>query len=252
MLQVVLFLAAACVLPWGLYYAAIPEVTPDREGHEPLIAALLRAARTPGYAPFCAYVFVIQLFTGGCVTLFGLVEKQALGLGDGTVVLLANLTMIGSVAGYWVGGWAVDRIGTKPIFLFCHFGYGAAILLFLVRDLLGVPPAAALGVIHFLFGFPVAASSIAISTEMMSLTPSHGRSVFTSICQALILAGMAFSGVLAGWGLRLGLFAEAWKLAGQPRSAFDAVLLIQAVMVVAMTVTLGLVPSVLNKARPQT
>lgn len=247
-LQIVLIFAAVCVLPWGLYYATMPEVVPERHAREPLAGALLRAARTPGYAPFCAYVFVIQLFTGGCISLFGLVEKQAMGLSGGTVVLLANMTMIGSVLGYWLGGLAVDRLGTKPIFLLCHFGYGAAIFLFLARDLLGAPVVLALGFIHLLFGFPLAASSIAISAEMMGLTPERGRSVFTSICQALALAGTAFSGVLAGCGLRAGLFAESWRLAGRLRSSFDSVLVIQAVMVVVMTVTLGLVPSVLNKA----
>ncbi len=249
MLQVVLFLATAGVVLWGVYYARIPEVAPERQSFKSLPAGLLRAARSPGYAPFCAYVFVIQLFTGSCLSLFGLVEKHFLGLGGGAVVLLANLTMIGAALGYWLGGWAVDRLGTKPIFLLCHFGFGTMIFLFLFRDLLGMPMVLALGGIHFFFGLPLAASSIAISTEMMALAPTRGRSLFTSLLQALSLAGVAISGVLAGWGLRLGLFSDAWLMAGRPRSSFDAVLIIQGIMILAMTVTLGLVPSVLNKAR---
>lgn len=235
------------IVPWWFYYRLIPEKKIARPETEAFLPSLLAVARQPSYAPFCSYVFIIALFTGGCPVLFGLVEKKVLNLPDGQVVLLANMTLIGCLAGYWLGGWAVDRFGTKPLFLVCHFTYGTVLGLFLLRDLLGLPIVPALGGIHFLFGLPLAASSIAISTEMLALAPQRHKSLSTSLCQAFSLGGAAASGVLVSWALQVGIFSSDWTLANQPRNSYDAAILICAVMIVGMTVTLGLVPSVIGR-----
>ena len=150
--------------------------------------------------------------------------------------------------GYFLGGRAIDRYGTRGVFFFCHMAFGAILFFFLFRDCYGMPLIAGLAAAHFLYGLPLAVSSIALSTEMMALAPERGRSVATSLCFALGLAGASLSGVLVGWGVRMGIFSQQWTLVGQPRSEFDAAFLIYAVLIITMTITLGLVPSVLGKA----
>jgi MFS family permease len=245
-LVVALALVAGTIIPWWLYYARIPELERVTASSAGLPAVLRTIIHAPGYMPFCAYVFIINLFIGGCPMLFGLVEKRVLDLGDGRVVLLANLTMLASVAGYYVGGKAVDRIGTKPVFLVCHFGYGAALVFFVVRSLSPLPMVVTLGLVHMIFGFLMAAGSIAFASEMFALIPETSKSVSTSLCSTMICAGAALSGLLSAWGIRLGMFAEAWQLLGTPCSAYDAVLLCYGVMIVLMVVTLGLIPSVIG------
>ncbi|MDD5678166.1 MAG: MFS transporter [Kiritimatiellae bacterium] len=243
----VLIVLGLSILPWGVYFARIPELEPARGSTRDLPRDFDCILQSRGYLPFCAYLFIIALFTGGCVTMFGLVEKQVLGMGDSTVMLLASLTMIGAVIGYYFGGKAVDRIGTKPIFLICHFGYGASLALFVMRDSLFLPPFCMLAVIHTMFGGLAAAGSIAFSTEMLAVIPAVRKSLSTSICTTMTVAGAALSGLLGAWGIRLGLFAESWTLAGAFLSAYDAVLLVYAVLIVLMTVTLGLIPSVVGR-----
>jgi len=235
------------ILPWGIYFARIPELERVNCMNRDLALDLGSILRSAGYLPFCAYLFIISLFTGGCLAIFSLVEKQVLGMGDSTVMILASLTMIGSVIGYYFGGKAVDRLGTKPVFLICHFGYGASLLLFVLRDSLFLPPLYLLAATHAVFGGLVAAGSIAFSTEMLALIPAVRKSLSTSICTTMTVAGAALSGLLAAWGIRLGIFAESWKLAGGSLSAYDAVLLVYAVLVVLMVVTLGLIPSVVGR-----
>jgi MFS family permease len=244
----ILILLGLSILPWSYYFAQIPELEPPLSTARDLPRDLQAILRSGGYLPFCAYLFIIALFTGGCLTLFGLVEKKILGLGDSLVMLLANLTMIGSVIGFYFGGKAVDRIGTKPVFLICHFGYGASLALFVARDNLFLPPLYVLGVMHAVFGGLTAAGSIAFSTEMLALIPAVRKSLSTSICTTMTLTGAALSGLLGAWGIRLGLFADSWTLAGGTRSAYDAVLLVYAVLIVLMTVTLGLIPSVVGRS----
>lgn len=243
----VLIVLGLSILPWGIYFARIPELERATCAARDLPQDLSVILRSRGYLPFCAYFFIIALFTGGCLTMFSLVEKQVLGMGDSKVMLLANLTMIGSVIGFYCGGKAVDRIGTKPVFLVCHFGYGTSLLLFVMRDSLFISPLYLLAAVHVLFGALTAAGSIAFATEMLALIPAVRKSLSTSICTTMSMAGAALSGLLGAWGIRLGIFAESWTLAGGSRSAYDAVLMVYAVLIVLMTVTLGLIPSVVGR-----
>ena len=243
----VLIVLGLSILPWGIYFARIPELEPATCSSRDLPRDFGTILRSGGYLPFCAYLFIIALFTGGCLMMFGLVEKQVLGMDDSKVMILANLTMIGSVIGFYFGGKVVDRIGTKPVFLICHFGYGMSLMLFVMRDSLFLPSLCLLAVVHTVFGGLVAAGSIAFSTEMLALIPVVRKSLSTSICITMTLAGAALSGLLGAWGIRLGIFAESWILAGGTRSAYDAVLMVYAVLIVLMTVTLGLIPSVVGR-----
>lgn len=245
-LVLVLTFTGITIIPWWLYYARIPELERETDPRAGLFAILSAIIHTPGYMPFCAYVFIINLFIGGCSTLFGLVEKRVLDLGDGTVMLLANLTLLASVAGYYVGGKAVDRIGTKPVFLICHFGYGVSLVLFVARGTIPFPPMVTLGLVHALFGFLMAAGSIAIASEMFALIPATYKSVSTSFCGTMSYTGAALSGLLSAWGIRLGMFSDSWGFFNATGSAYDAVLLCYGVMIVLMVVTLGLIPSVIG------
>lgn len=244
--QVVLAVAAFSIIPWGLYYARIPEMESFGPSNVSLVQSVVHALRLPGHAGFCAYVFIIMLFASSCPMLFNLVEKETLFIRDGYIILLANLTMVGSVVGFWLGGKAVDRFGTKWVFFSCHVAFGLVVVLFLLRDQTSLPLVPVLGMIHFMFGLPLAASSIAMSKEMMALAPKRNNAVAMALVQTLILAGTALSGTLSGWGLKAGIFSQKWSLFGQPRDACDATLLVFSVMIVLMTVTLGLIPSVIG------
>lgn len=228
-------------------YVRIPELEHLRPT-KGLLASVITIMRSGDFTSFCAYVFMLSLFTGACPVLFGLVEKHVLGWGDDRIMWMGNLYMIGSVVGFAVGGRMVDRLSTKPVFMVCHFGYGVIMFLFLLR---AAPAGAILVVVsatNFALGAVWAASSIAISTEMLALIPAANKALSTSLCVALQRAGAALSSVLVYGTLSLGVLRDQWTIAGQWFSPYDTLLLGCGVMVVLMVVTLGLVPSVLRKA----
>ena len=232
-------------------YLRIPELEKPVPRQQGFVPAFLAVVRSEGYMSFCAYVFLLSLVTLGCPHLFGLIEKKVLLLYDAQVVWLGNLGMIGAVTGFLFGGKAIDRWGTKPVFLVCHFGYALVLALFLLR---GVVPASvwlplALGALNFAFGILMAASSVAISTEMLALIPAKNKSLSTSLCMTLLTGGTALSGVLAAGLLKLGVLRETWQLWGMKLSDYDGVLLIYGLAVLLLVVALGLVPSVIGKAQ---
>lgn len=230
-----------------LYQVRIPEVEGESSGDRGPTATLLRVLRAPAYLPFCAYVFLVTSFTATLPAIFGLLERNALGMGDRTVVFLGNSGMLGCVLGFFLGGRAVDRWGTKVVFLAAHFGYALSIALFLVRDLAPVPLPLYLGSLHFAFGVVFAASGTAISTEMLCLIPAGNKSLATSVCVTLIQMGTSLCGILGAGMLKSGMLREAWRLGSLSLTAYDGILLVAATMVALLTVTLGLVPSVIGK-----
>lgn len=241
------FLAGVGV--WRPLYARLPEMEPPNPDLPGLRVAIGQVVRNATYLPFCAYAFLLALFTGGCPILFGMIEKTYLDLSNGTVVLLANVRMLGAIAGFFLGGKVVNRFGTKAVFLSCHFAFGLVLLLFLWRNGWGGPLVPILASAEALFGMLTAASSVAFTVEMYALIPAENKSVSTSAFMTLQGAGTTLGGMLSAGVIRLGALKEEWLFAGAPRSDYDALLLICATLVTVAAVTLGLVPSVTGRAQ---
>jgi MFS family permease len=251
MFQVVMALLLLGQIDRLWQYRRIPEVTGPRPPRVGLPAALGEIVRAPRYMGFCSYLFLLYLFTANAPALFALIATNVAHLSARTVTLLGVALMAGNLAGFAVGGWAVDRIGTKVLFLLCHLGFGVLLMLYPFRAALGAE-AWAMAALNLGFGTVSAASTIAITTEMLALAPPERKSLSTGVCQTLMSAGSAMSGILASGAIASGMLRDRWTFLGQEASAFDALLVLDAVVVVLLVVTLGLVPSVVGKAAAPT
>ncbi len=246
--QIITGVLAACFFARFLLYRGVPELERHHTREGSFWKTLGQVVRIEGYAGFCAYVFLLTLFTAGCRSLFALVEKNTLQLSNSQVVILANLSMIGGLCGLFLGGRAVDRWGTKYVFMVCHFGFGLGIAGFLLRGFAPLPLPWTLGLVHFALGTIGAGLGIAVTSELLMIVPRKDKALSTSLGMSMILGGAALSGLLSAGILQLDVLKEHWILLGQTMSSYDAILLAYAMMIVLMVVTLGLVPSVLRKA----
>jgi MFS family permease len=245
--QGIFMLVTAAMLARVVFIARMPELEKPSASADGFFASLAQISRAPGYASFCCYVFLITLSTSAAPNLFGLIEKNTLAFGDTTIVWMGNLFMIGAVGGFFIGGLAVDKLGTKPVFLIGHFSYALVLFGFLARDFQPLPVQVWLGALNFCFGMVAAFASIAISTEMLALIPPHNRSLSTCVCMALQLAGSGLSGMLSAGAIKMNLFSPRWEIAGSGLSGYDTMLLLFGVQVLVLVVALGLVPSVIGK-----
>jgi MFS family permease len=238
--------AARCVVYWR-----IPELEKVKSTGRSFRESCALVMRTPGYMPFCAYVFLLTLSTASCTVIFGLLLKHVMRVDDGTVVWLMGVgMMLGQLLGFYLGGKAVDRWGTKSSFLVCHFGFALVLVLIVGRGLL---PAgvqfAAVALLALTFGAIGAASSIAISTEMLVLIPPQDKSISTSMCVLLQQAGGSLSGLVFSAMLKLEMLNEQWSWLGVTFSRYETILLGCGLMVLLLVVVLGLVPSVMGKSQ---
>ena len=233
-----------------ILYSGIPDLDrrPPTAG---LWATLTAAIRTPGYLAFSAYIFLLSLFTGACPSMFGLLSKETLKMSADQVMLIGNLTTIGLVIGFFLAGRLVDRVGTKCVFMFCHFSFALILISFLFRDMVPLPQLIFIGMPALLFGVVQAGSSVAISSEMLAVIPPDNKVMATAVNMALTFFGISFSGIFSSQMLKTGMLSSTWKLYGMTLGPYDSLLLICGVMILILVVTLGLVPSVLKTSAAQ-
>lgn len=245
----VLAIVTLCSLIRLVLYLGIPEVDKGRSPERGFFDALSHVIRIPNYMPFCSYSFLLLLFTGACPWLFGLMQKEVLGFSDDQIVLMGALLAAGMIAGFYAGGRMVDRFGTKPVFLICHFSFGGVLVLFTLRGFSPLPLVHTIGLFTVLFGLARSASSVAISSEMLGLVPKENRSLSTGLGMTLQWSGVALGSLISSQLVRLKTLSPSWSLLGQPMSQYDTIIAGCAIMVVLLVVTLGLVPSVIRKAQ---
>lgn len=245
------FLIAAVVLRiFGtILYGRIPELERRIDDSRSMLGSLVQALVAPGYLPFCSYVFLLSLFTGACASIFSLLAKDTLGLPQSQILLIGNLTTFGSLLGFYFGGLLVDRIGTKHVFVVCHFSFAVVLLLFLVRDFAPVPAVAVVGTLALGFGLVQAASGVAMSSEMLATIPPDNKAMATAVNMSLAGLGVALSGMFSSFILKFGILSPSWTLFGKTLGPYDSILLFCGVMVMLLVVTLGLVPSVVKRVQ---
>jgi len=248
----ILFVAIiALLLVRWIFYVKIPEIdAPNTKtgvkmgGVRQLFVSIMK---TRGVAAFSAYIFLLTFFAAYCGRIFSLMEKEFLGLSNGNVVWLANLTMIGNLLGFVVGGKAVDKLGTRRVFLACHLAAPAVMLVYLTRSLGGGHFTVSLWAAHILLGVVMAAASIAVTTEMLALTPKRQKSTATSIMMSFQIAGSALAGMACAGIVKLGVLKPEWSLDGMPMNHYDTILAVCAAMLLLLLVIVGIIPTVLGK-----
>lgn len=228
-------------------YARIPEVGQMPFSGQSFIGALKDVLPAPQFLPFCAYSFLLALFTAAGPSLFNLTEKHHLEMGDNTIAMLGGAAMVGALVGYPLGGFIVDRIGTKIVFLCVHMGFMVLAISFPLRGKIPLDPVLYLGAIHTIWGIFMAMSSIAMSTELFAVMPTQNRSLATAVWWSLANGGSSMSGVLAAGAISLGFLKPQWELLGNSASQYDALILVFGLLTGLMAITLGLVPSVIGK-----
>ena len=92
-----------------------------------------------------------------------------------------------------------------------------------------------------------AASGIAMTSETLSLIPSENKSLSTGLWMTLYTGGTGLSGTLFSQLLKLGVFSNEWSWMGNPMSVDDGLLLVCGGMILLLTVTLGLIPSMIRR-----
>lgn len=233
-------------------YSRIPEL--EKEHHETdgrlsFKDSLAYVFRIKGYLQFVGYIFLVTLFTAGTPVVFALMQKDVFGFAPAQITLMGTLFLVGSVAGNFLGGRLVDRLGTRLVFLTTHTCLAAIIVLMLARHWMPWPLVVHVGICSLLFSLAGATTGIAITSEMLALIPSANRSLSTAVGQVLFNLGMSLSCAFVSFSISWKPHAHGWQLLGRGFTQYDSILLAYASLTILLLATVGLVPKIVKKAQ---
>ena len=233
-------------------YARIPEIEPavsNKAERSSFKQAFVQVLNVPGYIQFNSYIFLVTLFTAGIPIIFGLMQKDVFEFSPAQITRLGMLFIGGSVAGNLIGGRAVDRFGTRIVFLFAHVSYALVICSMLLRHWAPWSLEVHAAGCAFFFSMIGAMAGIASTSEVLALIPSANKSLSTAIHMSLFNLAVAFSCLFVSRSIGSTILSEKWETAGQEFTAYDSLLLAFATLILLMLVTLGLVPKIAKKAQ---
>jgi len=207
---------------------------------------LSNVLRKEGFIAFSSYVFLLSLFIGACPSIFSLLAKDTLHMTADQVMFIGNLITIGALPGFFIVSRLMDRIGTKHIFMYCHFSFSVILIAFLFREFMPVPVFYYIAALALSFGLVQASSSVAISSEMLAVIPKENKAMAVAVNLSLMNLGISLSGIFSSQMLKMGMFSHSWKMFRCELGSYDSLLLICGVMVLLLVVTLGLIPSVIK------
>mgnify|MGYP006284306545 FL=1 len=248
MYQVVFLGVGVGALGRAILYRRLPDLEAET-GRRPQLREALAAVRgLPGFRRYLVYIAARFTFTGAAIQVLALLEREALGLADGTVVALANYGLVGNIAGFVLGALLVDRTGRRSLFIGTHLAAAAFLALFASRALIpGFPVMALYRPLHFLLGLAIASFSVAKTAEDFSLVHLESKALALSFSGFAFIGGraasrMVTSVLLSGRGL-----PERVVIGSAEISSYDAVVMILAAGLIATLPLLRLVPAVRHR-----
>lgn len=246
--RLILAVIVFCQLLRLFTYRRIPVLVEWSTTQEGLLRIVRRLIAQPDYLAFGSYLFLLHSCIGACVWIFGLLQKRTLGFSDGALLLMGILGAIGSMGGFFLGGRLVDRYGCRSVFFGAHIGFAVLLVVILLRDLQPTSMHQFFSLVSMLWGAVLGASGIALTSEMMAVAPRHNQALAIAGLSMMQISGFALSAFLASRLIALGLFAETWTFLGCQLGPFDALLVLLALALAVISITLGLVPSVVRKS----
>jgi MFS family permease len=185
---------------------------------------------------------LISFLIGAVPGLLGLLEKKHLLFSDSQVLVMGNLLAAGMVTGFIVGGKAVDRSGSRPVFLTGHILFSLSLTGVLLRGFIPLPLTVSIGLFSFLFGAMQGAVGIAGTSELLAIIPPENKSLSTGFHMSLAAAGLTLSNLITGQILRWNLLQPEWVLFGKTLSAYDSIIAALILSISLMAATAGLIP----------
>jgi MFS family permease len=236
----------------AILYRRLPELEETEEHHPSFVDAVRRVFRQEGFGRYVVYIAVRFLCLGAVLQVLALLEREVLGLADGSVVMLANLGLVGNLAGYVTGTLSVDRLGRRPFFVGTHGVLALVILAFPARVLLsGLPVVPMYAALHVCYGFLFAAFSVAMTTEEFNLVKTRRKALAFAFAGLSLIGGMSVSRFLSSLLLHPTVLPAGVQLGRYAVSNYDVVLLILGGALLLSLPLAGIVPGVRRQAAPQ-
>ncbi len=196
---------------------------------------------------FSVYLAFLYLAAQGTVPLTFIYLKKQLNTPDNIVVIVSSLALAGTIIGFFCAGSIISRLGIKKMLLSVHMTF--ALVNFLLFAFSG-PGMFAVYIISFLmiiYGFFIAISSVAVSSEMMALANPENKALAMAFCVSMYSAGIGGARLLSSLIIGSGILSPKWFIGSFEFTMFHTMYLGYGLAILFVCVLLVIVPAIFPK-----
>jgi MFS family permease len=245
-LQTIIVITAVTLLGRAYYINKIAVSESDRKPLNFRYGLELVLANKP-LVGFSVYLAFLYLAAQGTMPLTYIYLKNYLHTPDNIVVIISSLALGGSIIGFLCAGRMINKLGVKKMLLSVHLAF--AIINFMLFALSGSGTVALvlITVLLLFYGFFIAISSVAASSEMMALANPSNKALAMAFCVSMCSAGLGGARLLSSMIIGSGILAPVWHIGSTEFTMFHTMYLGYGLAILFVCVLLVIVPAIFPK-----
>jgi Na+/melibiose symporter-like transporter len=196
---------------------------------------------------FSVYLAFLYLAAQGTIPLTYIYLKNYLHTPDNIVVIISSLALGGTIIGFLAAGKITTKLRVKKMLLSVHLSF--ALINFLLFAFSGASTSSLIIITALLicYGFFLAASSVAVSSEMMALANPGNKALAMAFCGSMCAAGLGSARMLSSVVIGSGILAPEWTIGSMKFSMFHTMYLGYGISILFVCVLLVIVPAIFPK-----
>ncbi len=196
---------------------------------------------------FSVYLAFLYLAAQGTVPLTYIYLKNYLHTPDNIVVIISSLAMAGTIIGFLCSGRMINKLGVKKMLLAVHIAFAMINFLLFAFSGAGTVSLVIITILLVFYGFFIATSSVAVSSEMMALANPNNKAVAMAFCASMYSAGLGGARLLSSVIIGSGVLAPEWSMGAMKFTMFHTMYLGYGFGVLFVCVLLAIVPAIFPK-----
>jgi len=196
---------------------------------------------------FSVYLAFLYLAAQGTIPLTYIYLKNYLHTPDNIVVIISSLALGGTIIGFLCSGRVISRLGVKKMLLAVHMAFAMINFLLFAFSGTGTVSLIVMTVLLVFYGFFMAASSVAVSSEMMALANPDNKAVAMAFCVSLCSAGLGGARLLSSAIIGSGVLAPEWSIGKMKLTMFHTMYLGYGLAILFVCTLLVIVPAIFPK-----
>ena len=196
---------------------------------------------------FSVYLAFLYLAAQGTVPLTYIYLKNYLHTPDNVVVIISSLALGGTIIGFLCSGRMISKLGVKKMLLSIHMAFATINFLLFAFSGAGTLSLVIITLLLVFYGFFIAASSVAVSSEMMALATPNNKAVAMAFCASLYSAGLGGARILSSFIIGSGVLAPEWSIGSMKLTMFHTMYLGYGLAILFVCTLLVIVPAIFPK-----
>ena len=246
-LQLVIGLCGILLIGRKICIDRIPAAYSVSAAETSFAAQLKNTMRNGALMSFAVYNCGVFFTTAASLPLTLLYLKKSVGIGSGTVQLIASAGTAGTMLGYLLFGRLLKKFKVRNMLIFSHLSIAlsAGALTLCVPQFSGTPLACA--IILFYQSFAVGCFINCFSIEMLALAKPGQCTTTTAICSTYNSLGRVGGTWSVSFALGSGLLASSWRKWGITFTHYQTIELVCAAIGLMLLAVLPTVPAMIPR-----